>query len=48
MLNIMVVDDSLIIRKTLSTELENMGHTVVAQATNGKEAVELYPKHLPD
>ena len=48
MLNIMIVDDSLIIRKTLSTELEKMGHTVVAQATNGKEAVKLYDKHLPD
>ncbi len=48
MLNIMVVDDSLIIRKTLSTELEKMGHTVVAQAKSGKEAIELYDKFMPD
>ena len=48
MLNIMVVDDSLIIRKTLTTELEKMGHTVVGQAKSGKEAVELYSELLPD
>ncbi|MCK5294666.1 MAG: response regulator [Arcobacteraceae bacterium] len=48
MLNIMIVDDSLIIRKTLSTELEKMGHTVVAQAKSGKEAIELYDKFMPD
>jgi len=48
MLNVMVVDDSTIIRKLLTRELEKMGHTVVAQARNGKEAVDLYQKHLPD
>jgi two-component system chemotaxis response regulator CheY len=48
MLNIMVVDDSLIIRKTLSIELEKMGHTVVAQAKSGKEAIELYTQFQPD
>jgi len=48
MLNIMVVDDSSIIRKLLSTKLEDMGYTVVAKAKSGKEAVELYKEHLPD
>ena len=48
MLNIMVVDDSLIIRKTLTIELEKMGHTVVAQAKSGKEAIDMYDKHMPD
>ena len=48
MLNIMIVDDSLIIRKTLTTVLEKMGHTVVAQAKSGKEAIESYDKHMPD
>ncbi|MEA3497571.1 MAG: response regulator [Campylobacterota bacterium] len=48
MLNILVVDDSLIIRKTLATELEKMGHKVVAQAKSGKEAIELYVQHMPD
>ena len=48
MLNILVVDDSLIIRKTLTLELEKMGHTVVAKAKSGKEAIELYGKYMPD
>ena len=39
MLNILVVDDSLIIRRTLSTLLEKMGYTVVGQAKTGQEAV---------
>ena len=48
MLNIMVVDDSSIIRKTLTIKLENLGHNVVAQAKSGKEAIELYKIHMPD
>ena len=48
MLNIMVVDDSSIIRKTLTIKLENLGHNVVAQAKSGKEAIELYKTHMPD
>lgn len=48
MLNILVVDDSTIIRKVVTTILEKLGHTVVAQANSGKEAVELYEKHMPD
>jgi len=48
MLNILVVDDSLIIRKTLTTKLEEMGYKVVAQAKSGKEAVSLYKEFMPD
>jgi len=48
MLNIMIVDDSLIIRKTLTTELEKLGHHVIATARSGKEAVDLYGKYMPD
>ncbi len=48
MLNILVVDDSLIIRKTLTTELEKIGHKVIAQAKSGKEAIEVYDKCMPD
>jgi len=48
MLNILVVDDSLIIRKTLTAQLEKIGHTVVAQAKCGQEAIELYGEYLPD
>ena len=48
MLNIMIVDDSTIIRKALKIKLEEMGHTIVADAKSGKEAVALYSEHLPD
>jgi len=48
MLNIMIVDDSLILRKTLTQTLETMGHTVIAVAKCGKEAISLYDKHKPD
>ncbi len=48
MLNIMVVDDSTIIRRILKKELTALGHTVVGEAKSGKEAVELYKKCSPD
>jgi two-component system chemotaxis response regulator CheY len=44
----MVVDDSLILRKTLTKTLEEMGHNVVAKAKDGKEAISLYEKHKHD
>jgi len=47
MLNILVVDDSLIIRKNLRKMLEELGHKVVAEAKNGVEAVAMYKKSLP-
>lgn len=48
MLNILVVDDSTMIRKLLTKLLEDMGHNVVAQAKSGKEAIELYAETIPD
>ena len=48
MINIMVVDDSSIIRKVFSKNLEDMGHKVVAVAKDGREAIELYKKFKPD
>ena len=48
MLTIMVVDDSIVIRKMITTELEKMGHKVIAQATNGQEAIDLYKEYLPN
>ncbi len=48
MLNIMIVDDSTIIRKTLQMKLEELGYTVVAQAKSGKEAVSMYGEVVPD
>ena len=48
MLKVLIVDDSLIIRKKISKILENLGHKVVFDATNGQEAIDAYFKYKPD
>jgi two-component system, chemotaxis family, chemotaxis protein CheY len=48
MLKVLVVDDSLIIRRNLSKILESAGYMVVAEAKDGHEAIELYTRHKPD
>lgn len=45
---VVIVDDSVFIRKTLRNMVEDMGYTVVAEAVNGQEGVEEYKKHHPD
>lgn len=48
MLNIMVVDDSLIMRRNLTKMIDALGHKVVGEAKDGKEAISLYRKLQPD
>ncbi len=48
MLNVLVVDDSMIMRRSLKTLLERLGHKVVGEAKTGKEAMHMYEKFLPD
>lgn len=48
MANILVVDDSILMRRNLKVLLLEAGHTVVAEAVNGIEAYREYAKHLPD
>ena len=48
MANIMIVDDSRILRKILTNTLVEAGHTIVADAGNGKEALLLLEKIKPD
>ena len=48
MLTVMIVDDSLIIRKKLNKMLIELNCTVVAQAINGREAIKLYKQYNPD
>ena len=48
MKNFMIVDDSMMIRMNLKRIFEGCGHKVVAEAANGKEAVEKYVQHKPD
>jgi len=47
-LNVMLVDDSILILRILEDILKELGHSVVAKAKNGKEAIELYKQHNPD
>ena len=48
MLKVLVVDDSVIIRKSLSQQLDELGYEVIGEASNGSEAVKLYKKLKPD
>lgn len=48
MKKIMIVDDSLMIRINLKKAFENSGYQVVAEATNGQEAVSKYLQNQPD
>lgn len=48
MLNILVVDDSLIMRRNIIKMIESLGHKVVGEAKDGQESVEVYRKLKPD
>ena len=48
MARIMIVDDSMMMRNTLRRILEKAGHAVVEEAVNGQQAIDHYPKCLPD
>ncbi len=48
MLNVLVVDDAMIMRRSIKTILKELGHNVIAEAKSGKEAILLYNKFLPD
>jgi len=45
---ILITDDALFMRVTLKNILTSNGYEVVAEAGNGKEAVEHYAAHQPD
>lgn len=45
---ILVVDDSSIMRKMIRQTLESEQHSIVGEAKNGKDAVELYRNLNPD
>ncbi len=48
MARILIVDDSLIMRRNLKTILTEAGHAIIAEASNGAQAYLEYKRHLPD
>jgi two-component system, chemotaxis family, chemotaxis protein CheY len=48
MSQVMVVDDSMFMRKVIKSMLVKMGHTVSCEASEGREAVTNYSKFRPD
>lgn len=48
MLNILVVDDSLIIRKNIKKYITNLGHSIAGEAKNGTMAIEKCKELKPD
>ncbi len=48
MKRILIVDDSRTSRRVLKDILERAGYEIAGEAVNGKEAVEMYGKLLPD
>ncbi|MGB3367184.1 MAG: response regulator, partial [Acidaminobacteraceae bacterium] len=48
MATIMIVDDSIIIRKALKKILVSLDHEVIAEVSNGREAVEQYALNQAD
>ncbi len=45
---VLIVDDSSIMRRMIKSTLESDNHTVVGEAKNGKDAVEMYKNLNPD
>ena len=48
MINILIVDDSSIIRKIFSDHIQKMGFKVVGVAKDGREAIKMYEELTPD
>lgn len=48
MAKILIADDAAFMRMMLKNVLVAGGHTVIAEASNGREAVDLYDAHHPD
>lgn len=48
MARVLIVDDAAFVRLTLREILEKAGHKIVGEASNGKDAVEIYQACNPD
>ncbi len=47
-MKIIIADDSILMRRNLKSILKQLGYNVIAEASNGQEAVELYKRLKPD
>lgn len=47
-LKVLICDDSMLVRKKLSSSLKNIGVGEVLEAADGEQAVEMHKKHDPD
>lgn len=47
-LNVLIVDDSLIMRKNLQRNFDILGHKVIAEAFDGQQSIEYYTSFKPD
>ncbi len=47
-MKILIADDSKFMRGLLRTNVEALGHEVIAEAENGQEAIDAYMRHYPD
>jgi len=45
---LLIVDDSLVVRKAIQKFLENYNVKIVGTATDGNSALEMFKKHLPE
>lgn len=48
MATIMIVDDAIFLRHVLKAIIAESAHTVIAEASNGREAIHMYKIHKPD
>lgn len=44
----MIVDDAIFLRHILRGIIADSGHTIIAEASNGREAIQMYMIHKPD
>jgi two-component system chemotaxis response regulator CheY len=47
-LKVLIVDDAIFMRRMLSDIIKEAGHEVIGEASNGREAIDLYAKQKPD
>ena len=47
-LNVLIVDDSLIMRVNLVRSLEGIGHNIVSEAVDGQSSIIAYKEYKPD